>query len=88
MFEKRARKTDTKYDAPMRAFAYARVSSKEQEMEGYSIPAQQKSLQEYAARRGIQIVAEFIDVETAKQSGRTRFGEMVKRLAFCYQLRQ
>ena len=81
MFEKRARKTDTKYDAPMRAFAYARVSSKEQEKEGYSIPAQQKSLQEYAARRGIQIVAEFIDVETAKQSGRTRFGEMVKRLA-------
>lgn len=80
MFEKRARKADTNRDAPVRAVAYARVSSKEQEKEGYSIPAQQKALQDYAARRGIQIVAEYIDVETAKQSGRTRFGEMVKRL--------
>jgi site-specific DNA recombinase len=81
MFEKRARKTDTKCDAPVRAFAYARVSSKEQEKEGYSIPAQQKALQDYAARKGIRIVEEFIDIETAKQSGRMRFGEMVKRLA-------
>lgn len=80
MFEKRARKTDTKCDTPVRAFAYARVSSKEQEKEGYSIPAQQKALQDYAARKGIRIVEEFIDIETAKQSGRMRFGEMVKRL--------
>jgi DNA invertase Pin-like site-specific DNA recombinase len=81
MFEKRARRHDSKSEAPARAFAYARVSSKEQEKEGYSIPAQQKALKEYAARRGIQIVEEFVDIETAKQSGRTRFGEMVKRLA-------
>ena len=30
---------------------YARVSSKEQEQEGYSIPAQLKLLREYAKRK-------------------------------------
>ena len=33
----------------VKAVAYARVSSKEQEKEGFSIPAQQKLLQSYAA---------------------------------------
>ena len=61
----------------VKAVAYARVSSKEQEKEGYSIPAQQKALREYAERKGIVIVREFVDVETAKQSGRTHFGEMI-----------
>jgi site-specific DNA recombinase len=63
-----------------KAVLYARVSSKEQEREGYSIPAQAKFLQEYAARQGITIVREFIDAETAKQSGRTNFNEMLKFL--------
>lgn len=31
-----------------KAIAYARVSSKDQETEGFSIPAQLKTLQEYA----------------------------------------
>ncbi len=62
---------------PMTAVAYARVSSKEQEKEGFSIPAQQKLLQGYAQSKGMRIVKEYIDVETAKQSGRTNFGEMV-----------
>jgi len=56
---------------------YARVSSKEQEREGYSIPAQCKLLRSYAHRHDYQIVREFIDVETAKQSGRTHFTEMI-----------
>ena len=49
-----------------KAVIYARVSSKDQEREGYSIPAQLKLLRDYAARNEIQIVREFIDVETAK----------------------
>src|SRR3546814_508944 len=61
-----------------RALLYARVSSKEQEKEGYSIPAQCKLLRDYAEQNRITIVEEFIDVETAKQCGRTRFGVMVK----------
>jgi len=59
---------------------YARVSSKEQEREGFSIPAQQKLLAAYAHERGFEIVREFVDVETAKRAGRTGFGEMLKFL--------
>ena len=57
--------------------AYARVSSKDQEREGFSIPAQQKLLREYAGDRRLTIVREFVDVETAKQAGRGGFGEML-----------
>ena len=57
---------------------YARVSSEEQEKEGFSIPAQIKLLKDYAAREGFKIVEEYIDVETAKTPGRTGFNEMVK----------
>ena len=61
------------------AVLYARVSSKDQEREGFSIPAQQKLLRQYAARaRASTIVQEFVDVETAKQAGRGGFGEMLR----------
>ena len=59
------------------AVLYARVSSRDQEREGFSIPAQQKSIHEYAASHGFSIVEEFIDVETAKKSGRTNFTKML-----------
>src|SRR5687767_13234834 len=59
-----------------RVVLYARVSSKEQEKEGYSIPAQLRLLRDYAAGKGFVIAHEFIDVETAKHSGRTNFGQM------------
>jgi DNA invertase Pin-like site-specific DNA recombinase len=59
---------------------YARVSSREQEQEGYSIPAQLKLLREYASRHGFHIVREFVDVETAKTTGRKSFGEMIEFL--------
>src|SRR5712692_11090853 len=59
------------------AVIYARVSSKDQEREGYSIPAQLKLLREYAHRNDFQIVREFLDVETAKVAGRKQFGEML-----------
>jgi site-specific DNA recombinase len=62
------------------AVVYARVSSKEQEREGYSIPAQLKLLREYALQHDLAIAQEFVDVETAKQAGRASFGEMLKFL--------
>ena len=62
------------------AVIYARVSSKEQEKEGFSIPAQLKLLKEYAAANGFTVAQEYIDVETAKQTGRAAFGEMVTYL--------
>ena len=63
-----------------KAVLYARVSSKEQDREGYSIPAQCKLLRSYARRHDYHVVREFIDVETAKQSGRTHFTEMIRFL--------
>lgn len=63
-----------------KAVLYARVSSKEQEREGYSIPAQCKLMRSYARRQDYEIVREFTDVETAKQSGRTHFTEMIRFL--------
>ena len=63
-----------------RAVLYARVSSKDQEREGYSIPAQQKLLRRHAREHGLTITREFLDVETATQAGRAGFGAMVALL--------
>jgi site-specific DNA recombinase len=60
------------------AVIYARVSSKEQEKEGYSIPAQLKLLRGYAADRRFTVIEEFVDVETAKRTGRPGFTAMVE----------
>jgi DNA invertase Pin-like site-specific DNA recombinase len=65
------------------AVLYVRVSSKEQEKEGFSIPAQRKLVTEYGAQRGLHIIREFEDIETAKRTGRAAFGEMVEFLAEC-----
>ena len=51
------------------AVVYARVSSKEQEKEGFSIPAQLKLLKDYAAAQSFAVAQEYVDVETAKQIG-------------------
>ena len=59
------------------AVVYARVSSKEQEKEGYSIPAQRRLLQEYARQANMNVVREFVDVETAKRTGRQNFDAML-----------
>jgi len=66
--------------ARKQAVIYARVSSKKQEKEVFSIPAQLKLLKEYAAANGFVVAQEYVDVETAKQTGRTAFGEMVAYL--------
>lgn len=62
------------------AVIYARVSSREQADEGYSIDAQLKLLHQYAAEDELRVDREFVDVETAKRAGRTSFGEMVEHL--------
>ena len=62
------------------AVKYGRVSSKEQEKEGFSIPAQWKLLDQYAKAEGLRVAREFVDVETAKKPGRSGFDDMVKFL--------
>ena len=67
--------------APLQeAVLYARVSSKDQEREGFSIPAQEALLRSYAAEHDMVVVEEFTDVETAKWAGRTNFGRMLAYL--------
>lgn len=74
------RKTEITPSDRSKAVIYARVSSKEQEKEGFSIPSQLKLLRDYAAAQRFDIVRDYVDVETAKQSGRTNFGEMIRYL--------
>jgi len=56
---------------------YARVSSKEQEREGFSIPAQLGLLRDFARQQNMVVLEEFIDVESASTGGRTGFGQML-----------
>ncbi len=65
-------------DDKNRAVGYARVSSKDQEDTGYSLPAQEKLLNEYAGRCGLSLVKVFAIQESA--SGRVQrkiFHEML-----------
>ena len=62
----------------MKAILFARVSSREQEETGYSLPAQQKLLEEYAKKNGFQIAKRFSISESARGgSQRTTFNEML-----------
>lgn len=62
------------------AVIYTRVSSREQQQEGFSLLAQSKLLREYAEKNELHVVRSFEDVETAKASGRKQFDEMTKYL--------
>lgn len=62
----------------MKAVIYARVSSREQEETGYSLPAQEKLLRDYAARLGIDVVRVFSVAESASGAKQRQvFGEMM-----------
>ena len=63
----------------MKALIYARVSSKEQEETGYSLPAQEKFLREYAERKDYEIAKAFAISESASgMKQRQVFGEMLR----------
>lgn len=57
---------------------YARVSSKEQSEEGYSIPAQIKIMRAYCEKKGLTILKEFTEVESAKTTKRKAYYEMLE----------
>jgi site-specific DNA recombinase len=61
----------------MLAIIYTRVSSREQQQEGFSLGAQAKVLRDHADRNDMTVLKAFEDVETAKTSGRKQFNEMV-----------
>lgn len=63
------------------AILWARVSTKEQAEEGYSLDAQIKLLREYAQKNGLKIVKEFIVPESASgRQERKKFQEMLDYL--------
>ncbi|NLH78334.1 MAG: recombinase family protein, partial [Acidobacteria bacterium] len=62
------------------AVAYARVSTKDQEREGFSIPAQLRLINEYAAVHGLKITETYTEAETAGHTGREAFGRMMNAL--------
>lgn len=65
----------------MKTVIYCRVSSKEQEETGYSLPAQEKLLTEYAERKGFEVVKIFSVAESASgEKKRKIFGEMMEYL--------
>ena len=65
-------------DQRKRAVILARVSSKSQEDEGYSLDSQLKLLQGYCERQGFEVVKIFRIAETAsKEQGRKIFHEML-----------
>ena len=61
----------------MESVLYARVSTREQEREGYSIQQQMRLIRDYAKKKGCRIVKEFIDIESARKTGRKNFNEMI-----------
>lgn len=73
------------------AVIYARVSSVEQELEGFSIPSQVKSLRSLANTYSCNVKSEFVESASARKAGRKKFNEMISfvkenniETIFCY----
>ncbi|MCX6717755.1 MAG: recombinase family protein, partial [Candidatus Taylorbacteria bacterium] len=61
-----------------KSVAYCRVSSKEQEETGYSLPSQEKLLTEYAKRKELEVIKVFAVAESASGAKQRKiFGEMM-----------
>jgi site-specific DNA recombinase len=60
-----------------KAVAYVRVSSDEQKMTGYSIDAQNTSIDRMCIDTGLDLVARFEEYHSAKDEGRPEFDRMV-----------
>jgi DNA invertase Pin-like site-specific DNA recombinase len=56
---------------------YARVSTKGQQEEGFSIPAQLKAIRTFCAKEGFEPITEFVEAQSAGKSGRKQFGAML-----------
>jgi site-specific DNA recombinase len=72
-----AKNKETSISQIILAVIYIRVSTKEQQEEGFSLDAQLKFLMDYASKNNIEIIDTYLDVESAKSSGRKQFGHMV-----------
>ncbi len=64
----------------MKYFIYTRKSTDSEERQVLSIEAQIAELKEFAHKEKLEIVAELSEAKTAKEPGRTVFGEMLTRI--------
>jgi len=64
----------------MKYVIYARKSTEDEDKQVLSIEAQLAELKEFAAKEKLEIVASFQEAKTAKEPGRSVFGEMVSFL--------
>jgi len=64
----------------MKYFIYTRKSTDSEERQVLSIEAQLAELKEFAAKEKLEIVASLCEAKTAKEPGRTVFGEMLARI--------
>ncbi len=62
------RRLSGSFPSAIGAVMYARVSTAEQEKEGFSIPAQQKLMREYADLNGFRLLPSTSTSETAKRA--------------------
>jgi len=63
-----------------KVFAYARVSTPRQGEKGVSLPEQRDAIERYAQGRGLEIARWFEERETASETGRHVFNEMLRLL--------
>lgn len=63
----------------MKAILFARVSSRDQE-EGQSIPAQERRLREYAARKGLDVEEVFKITESSTKATRKEFDKVIEKI--------
>jgi len=61
-------------------FAYARVSTPRQGEKGVSLPEQRSAIERYARLHGLEIVRWFEEQQSASQTGRQAFLQMLKLL--------
>ena len=64
----------------MKYFIYTRKSTDSEERQVLSIESQLAELKEFAAKEKLEIVASLCEAKTAKEPGRTVFGEMLDRI--------
>ena len=64
----------------MKYFIYTRKSTESEERQVMSLESQISELLEFAAKEKLEIVASLSEAQTAKEPGRTVFGEMLDRI--------
>lgn len=62
-------------------FAYARVSTPRQGEKGVSLPEQRTAIERYAGIHGLEITRWFEERQSASQTGRPTFVQMLRLLA-------